>query len=855
LTASAQTSVRSELPGDHGGGPASDDRVELPLDRLIGDWELAHRRAAQYASRLGYDEASRTSLAREAVRQAALLGDGPPEQLRSPVVASLAALRRILVGGGAGDADEPAFHRVCLERAGWAPRSDEQAPTDGHRLLATSPPTARSHMPASSLRRWGVKRAPKRRTGRDAWKWRARARRTLFAAIVLGQTAAATVFLLDTLPRKGGTPTEILIAALFAILFAWISTGLWLSMIGFWSVVVRKNRSSITRLLGGERLPELSANARVAVIMPICNEPVDRVYAGLQATYESLQRTGRGAHFDFYILSDTADPAAALREEAAWARLCRTVDGYGKIYYRRRKVRLRRKTGNVAEFCRRWGKRYPYMIGFDADSIMCGETMVRLVALIEKSPHAGLIQTRPQAINRRSIFGRIQQFSGRLYGPIFSAGLHWWQMGDGQYWGHNAVIRTDAFMAHCGLPTLPGKPPLGGEILSHDFVEAAMLGRAGWETWLAYDLEGSYEENPGAILEEMKRDRRWCQGNIQHLRLMFARGFKGGHRALFLNGVFSYVSAAVWFVFLVLSTYEAVADVFFPVNYFPRERMLFPEWPVWKPTQAILLTCVTAVVLFVPKILGIVAAVVGGTARGFGGFLRLLLSALLEIVFSTLMAPIRMVFHTRFVVLNLLGRTVEWKSAPREDEETGWGEAVRRHALDSTLASAWAIALYLLDPGYFWWITPILGALALSVPLSVLTSRAKLGDRVRKLGLFIIPEETSPPPELRDFAAHHEELRAVSGPSDADEIFAAAVRDPGPWALHLAMMRHHPRRLRKDITDARYATALRAVTEGPAGIGPRERRAILADPAIMTLVHEGVWSLPDGESAARWGLA
>jgi membrane glycosyltransferase len=353
----------------------------------------------------------------------------------------------------------------------------------------------------------------------------------------------------------------------------------------------------------------------------------------------------------------------------------------------------------------------------------------------------------------------------------------------------------------------------------------------------------------------MKRDRRWCQGNIQHLRLMFARGFKGGHRALFLNGVFSYVSAAVWFIFLVLSTYEAVADVFFPVNYFPRERMLFPEWPVWKPAQAIVLTGVTAVVLFVPKVLGIVAAVVTGSARGFGGFLRLLLSALFEVVFSTLMAPIRMVFHTRFVVLNLLGRTVEWKSAPREDEETGWGEALRRHALDSTLASAWAIALYLLEPGYFWWITPILGALALSVPLSVLTSRAKLGDRVRKLGLFVIPEERSPPQELREFAAHHAELRAVAGPSDPDEVFVAAVRDPGPWGLHLAMMRHHPRRLRKEITDARYATALRAVTEGPSGLGPRERRVILADPAIMTLVHEGVWSLPDGESAARWGLA
>jgi membrane glycosyltransferase len=305
----------------------------------------------------------------------------------------------------------------------------------------------------------------------------------------------------------------------------------------------------------------------------------------------------------------------------------------------------------------------------------------------------------------------------------------------------------------------------------------------------------------------------------------------------------------------VVSTYEAVADVFFPVNYFPRERMLFPEWPVWKPTQAIILTCVTAVVLFVPKVLGILAAVITGAARGFGGAVRLVLSALLEVVFSTLMAPIRMVFHTRFVVLNLLGRTVEWKSAPREDEATSWGEAIRRHVVDSTLASVWAIALYLLEPGYFWWITPILGSLAVSVPLSVVTSRVDLGDRVRKLGLFMIPEETAPPQELRDFSARYEELHAAAGPADPNEVFAAAVRDPGPWALHLAMMRHHPRRLRKDITDTRYATALRAVTEGPDGLGMRERRIILADPAIMTFVHEGVWSLPDGESAARWGLA
>jgi membrane glycosyltransferase len=851
LSPSSESTLRTTASDSaRSGGASTQESVTLPIDRLIADWELAHRRAVQYAARLGFDEGERSALAREAVRAAATAVAG--QQPQPPVVATMSALRRALAGG-TGGASEPSFLRVCLRRAPWAP--DLSAVTvDENALLPSVPPPQRSTMPASSLKRFGVARMTRQRTGRDAWKWKVRRRRTAFAVVVLAQTAVATGFLVEALPRKGTTPTEALIAVLFAILFAWISTGLWMSMIGFWSVVVRRNRDSMTRLLHGETVPVISASTRVAVVVPICNEPVDRVYSGLRATYESLVRTGRIGQFDFFILSDTADPGASLLEEAAWARLCRAVNGYGKIFYRRRNVRLRRKTGNVAEFCRRWGKRYPFFIGFDADSIMSGATMVRLVALIERSPNAGIVQTRPQAINRRSLFGRIHQFSGRLYGPIFSAGLHWWQMGDGQYWGHNAIVRTEAFMRNCGLPTLPGKPPLGGEILSHDFVESAMLGRAGWEVWLAHDLDGSYEENPSSLLEEMKRDRRWCQGNIQHLRLMFARGFRGGHRALFVNGVFSYVSAAVWFIFLVLSTYEAVSNAIRPVDYFPRERMLFPEWPVWNPERAILLLCATAVVLFLPKVLGIASVVFSGQARGFGGAVRLLLSVLLELVFSTLMAPIRMVFHTRFVVLNLLGRTVEWKSAPRDDESTTWREAAARHAADTGLAFAWGVGLYLLDPGYFWWITPILAALALSLPLSVLTSRVDIGEVIRRWGFFVIPEETSPPQELDDFTRYWREARETRGLQGSATGFAAAARDPMPWALHSAILRPGARKLRKDIAAARYAVAVRAVTEGPDALPPRDQRLILADPGLLALVHEGVWSLPDGESAERWGL-
>src|SRR5947208_14503217 len=236
---------------------------------------------------------------------------------------------------------------------------------------------------------------------------------------------------------------------------------------------------------------------------------------------------------------------------------------------------------------------------------MAGQTLGRLFKLLERPADVAMIQTAPTAESRGSLFARVQQFASRVYGPMFAAGLHFWQLGDGQYWGHNTIIRVEPFMDHCALPRLPGREPLGGEILSHDFVEAALMGRAGWTLWLAYDLDGTYEEVPSTLLEEMKRDRRWCQGNLQHLRLLFTEGLFGAHRALFLNGVLSYVSALLWFTFLSLSTVEAIQNVLREPNYFPSGPSLFPEWPIWRPNWARALLAVTGMILFLPKLLSV----------------------------------------------------------------------------------------------------------------------------------------------------------------------------------------------------------------------------------------------------------
>ena len=846
------------VPLGNGAPPAA-----VSTERLLQDWKLARERALAYLTALAVPAGERGALVAEAVTRALHAERWPDDG--DAISETLAALRQLLAGG-----DGEAFRAWRLGQVGGD--AGPLPVRDGR--LWSMPRITRSRMVPEWIERRFVRRQFNRffrrkrpsapgaaHTHRELrqqrrhlpWIGEARRRRVMLMVLVWIPSIIASGFMASVLPHQGRSWIELAIVVFFGALFGWISIGFWTAVFGFFTLVRRRRRYAITNL------PELPADfvpgGRIAVCMPICEEPVERVFAGMRAIRESLERTGALAHFDFFVLSDSITPDTTIAEEAAWAQWCREVGGFGRIFYRRRRVRVRRKSGNVADFCRRWGSQYRYMIMLDADSIMAGSTLVRLVHLMEQKPDAGMIQTAPTAVNRRSLFARVQQFSSRVYGPMFAAGLHFWQLGDGQYWGHNTIIRIAPFMAHCALPKLPGTPPLGGEILSHDFVEAALMGRAGWTLWLAYDLGGSYEEVPSALLEEMSRDRRWCQGNLQHLRLLFTEGLFGAHRALFVNGVLSYVSALLWFIFLVLSTVAAILDVLREPNYFPHGPSLFPEWPIWRPDWAIALLAVTGIILFLPKVLSILLLVFHSRdSRSYGGATRLTMSVLLEIIMSSLLAPIRMTFHSRFVVQNLLGRTVVWRSQGREDAQTGWGEAIRHHGFDTLFASAWGISLYWLNPDYFWWVTPIIGALILSIPTSVLASRISLGDLARRLGLFLIPEESNPPAELRSVT---ERLAAAAAEEAArpaverDGVIRAAG-DPLVNALHRALL-GAPRRLTPSIAAERAALLERALTQGVGTLDARERRRLLIDPQRVDELHERVWALPDRERAAHWG--
>ena len=677
------------------------------------------------------------------------------------------------------------------------------------------------------------------------WQGAARLRRLILVALVIGQTWLAAYFMTAILPYHGSHWLEMVLLALYSVLFAWVGMGFWTALMGFWVLLRGKDRYSISATSAAD--VTLAAEARTGILVPICNEDVARVFAGIRSTYDSLARTGELARFDFFILSDTSEADTRVAELEAWLKLCREVKGFGHIFYRRRTNRIRRKSGNVADWCRRWGSQYRYMIVLDADSVMSGTCLKRLVQLMEANPKAGIIQTAPRAAGRDTLYARIQQMATRVYGPLFTAGLHYWQLGESHYWGHNAILRVAPFMRHCALGRIEGKGPLAGEILSHDFVEAALMRRAGWSVWIAYDLPGSYEEMPPSLLDELKRDRRWCQGNLQNFQLFTAKGLHPAHRAVFMTGVMAYLSAPLWFLFLVCSTALLAISVMSEPVYFTEPYQLFPLWPEWHPEWAIRLFGATATLLFLPKLLAALLLLLRpAELRGFGGPLRMLASVTLETLFSALLAPIRMLFHAKFVLGALLGWKLVWKSPPRGDNETTWREALEKHGMGTLLGLVWAGGVYWLQPQFLWWLLPVVGSLMMAIPLSVWSSRVRLGRAFRSARLFLIPEESMPPRELRWlWNAVRRQRRPLAD-------FRTAVTDPAINAL--AATAGIPRTRRPAaLIEQRDKLIEQALQQGPDALSELQRNALLYDPLLLGRLHTGVWTSP--RAHADWGVA
>ncbi|MDX1494532.1 MAG: glucans biosynthesis glucosyltransferase MdoH, partial [Longimicrobiales bacterium] len=383
----------------------------------------------------------------------------------------------------------------------------------------------------------------------------ARLRRWILAFLVVTTTGAGVWMMARTVGAQGLTVLEVVILALFAPTFAWIVVPFWTALAGLLLRLARRDPLSLARTPVERPVPTASTTA---LVVPIFREDPEAVAARIATMVRSLERTGAIGHFHIHILSDTPDPEIWAREEVAWVRL-QAEHPQVPIHYRRRDRNTGRKAGNIGEFCRRCIDDYDFMVVLDADSLMTGATLVALAGMMEADPELGLVQTVPLPVLQTTLFGRLIQFAGCLHGPVLAAGQSFWQGDEGNYWGHNAIVRLRPFTEHCELPVLPGEPPLGGEVLSHDFVEGALLRRAGWKVVMAADLAGSWEEVPGNVVDYAKRDRRWAQGSLQHLRLLGLPGLHAASRIHFTMGAMGFVSSLLWLLFLAAGTMYVLA--------------------------------------------------------------------------------------------------------------------------------------------------------------------------------------------------------------------------------------------------------------------------------------------------------
>jgi membrane glycosyltransferase len=663
-------------------------------------------------------------------------------------------------------------------------------------------------------------------------------RRSVFLGLSILLTATGFVLMLNSYSGQKLFWEDYVCIVVFPLLFSQIAVGFVLAIFGFYDKLRGGDPHHIMR--GPWRKNEDSIPlAATAIVVPVYNEDVDRVQKGIANMWHSLEKTGQLEHFDFYICSDTNDADHWVEEECAWLSLCKSLNAFGKIFYRKRRHRINGKSGNVADFCRRWGKRYRYMIVLDADSIMIGPTLVRLVRAMEANPTAGIIQTQPYMVLGTSLFRRVLQFSGRVYGSLFSQGCSMAQMSSGSYWGHNAIIRVAPFIEYCGLPHLPVPDPGKRHVLSHDTVESALMRRAGYGVWIAYEESGSYEEGPPNLSDMLTRDRRWCAGNLQHFWFLFARGIEMGSRLQIWIGLMGYLCSPLWLSFLVAGSFSA---------YFRARFLTLSADPedlgAATTSHTGWLLGLTVTLLFLPRVLGVLITL--PKSRQFGGPIQLLFSALLENVMSFLLAPVLMMFHTFFVLMTMLGLQIKWVPQNRADKGLTFTHCLKLYGWLTCLSLAtYPIAsLYLGREAL--WLLPILAGWFFAPLLAWVTSGSRLGMACKSSGLFVTPEETTPPPELQGLDGGDE----AGESSKSSAQWVQALLSPYVQAVHLSMVRQG--NSGGDPVQSLLNLRERLIREGPHAIDSAEKLRLLWDGETVFWLHQELWSRPGAQLHSSW---
>ncbi len=690
----------------------------------------------------------------------------------------------------------------------------------GPELTAPTPPLASLAMPAQDLRR-----AP---PARFRWQgpkvWAAR-------ALTFGGAAALTLYGSDQMLRafdpEGVNALQLALRALFVLTFGWIALSACSTLAGL--------------LFGPSRRPadpSAPLTTRTAIVMPVYNEDAATSFGALAAMGKGLAEQGLAHAFEIFILSDTRDADAWARETTAFAALRRRLAGGPAVWWRRRALNKGRKAGNVQDFVERWGGRYDFMLVLDADSLMAPETIVEMVRRMEAAPRLALLQSNPALIGGATPYARIQQFAGAVYGRVIARGVAAWQGMDGNYWGHNALIRVRAFAECAGLPELRGRKPFGGHILSHDFVEAALLRRAGWEVRMDHDLGGSWEGAPPSLLTSAARDRRWAQGNIQHAAVLPTRGLRWMSRIHFMIGIGAYLVSPIWLAMILVGMALTAQSSLLRPEYFTDAVQLFPRWPRFDAERMRLLFVGSTALLLFPKALGALEAMLTPEiAARFGGARRVAAGVAIEILLSALLAPALMLIQARQIVEILLGRDSGWRPQERAGTALPWRAAFAAHGWHAAIGLGGGALLWFVQPGVLIWLSPVLLGLALAPVISRMSGDARIGALMARSGVLDSPEDRSKPAIAIKAGEAAEALAQETASGLADlaanprllSDHAAAIEPPLP----LDLARDGEAALAR-ITAAAKLGAAPTVEAGLAWLTPAERAAVAGCPDLLT---------------------
>ncbi len=602
-----------------------------------------------------------------------------------------------------------------------------------NQVWSTTPPSAPLPMPTQLL-----SQRPERRIAAEQSVPVMARLLTFGGALLLTALAARQMF--ATLPLSD-----------YQVSLGWASASLWLVLVLFtvtfgW-VALTAMAAVAGVCFGNDRrcaASDVALQGKTVLLMPVYNEDPARACAALAAMAEELQALQLAADFEIFILSDSNEPELLPAEAATAQALREELSGIMPVWYRRRQQNTARKAGNIRDFVCQWGDRYDYMVVLDADSLIAGSTLAALVREMDADPQTGIVQTLPQLYSGETLYARIQQFASLAYGPVFARGLNAWQGQDGNYWGHNAILRVQAMAESAGLPNMPGPRPFGGEIRSHDFVEAALIRRAGWSVRMLPGLPGSWEECPPTLLDAAVRDRRWAQGNVQHLSVISADGLRWPNRMHMLMGVLNYVTSPLWLMMIVVGLLLSIQLDWLPTIAASADGAN-SGLLVFDAQRMTGLFIATMTLLLLPKALGVLHGLVQGRQFRGTGQLRFLLSAILELLVSILHAPIVMMLHSSHLWEIVRGKDSGWSAQQRRALAVPWRELLRRHGSQTLLGLGIFLLLVAMSSPLLVWMLPVVLGLMLAIPLSALSGSRALGEKLAAWGLLVTPDEQSPP--------------------------------------------------------------------------------------------------------------